>query len=101
AIDVCALDGWRLDELRARIAALAGQTGADAGGVIAARLGTALRLACGHLAGAQALAGEGTVRWELVAGEMRSALDRLGILTGRVDPDEVLGLIFRTFCIGK
>jgi tRNA modification GTPase len=38
---------------------------------------------------------------ELVAAEMRLALDALGELGGRVSPDEVLGRIFASFCVGK
>ncbi len=40
-------------------------------------------------------------RVELVAGVMRQALDQLAALGGRVTPDEVIGKIFATFCIGK
>ncbi len=38
---------------------------------------------------------------ELIAGEMRSALDELAGLGGRLTPDDVLGRVFATFCIGK
>ncbi len=38
---------------------------------------------------------------ELIAEELRHAADELGRLTGRVDPEELLGLIFGRFCIGK
>lgn len=38
---------------------------------------------------------------ELAAAEMRLALDALGELGGRVSPDEVLGRIFASFCVGK
>jgi tRNA modification GTPase len=38
---------------------------------------------------------------ELIAHALRSALDALAPLTGRVERDETLGLIFSTFCIGK
>lgn len=38
---------------------------------------------------------------ELVAAEMRLALDALGELGGKVSPDEVLGRIFASFCVGK
>jgi len=38
---------------------------------------------------------------ELVAAEMRLALDALSELGGRVHPDEVLGRIFASFCVGK
>jgi tRNA modification GTPase len=38
---------------------------------------------------------------ELLAAELRLALDLLGQITGTISPDEVLGRIFSTFCIGK
>ncbi len=38
---------------------------------------------------------------ELAAHELRLALDHLGSIGGRVDPDQVLGMIFSQFCVGK
>ncbi len=38
---------------------------------------------------------------ELVAASIRIALDRLGEIVGAVTPDDVLGRIFSTFCVGK
>lgn len=38
---------------------------------------------------------------ELVAAAMRTALDQLGAVGGRMSPDEVIGRVFATFCIGK
>jgi tRNA modification GTPase len=38
---------------------------------------------------------------EIVAEELRSAAQALGRLTGRVDVEDVLGKIFKDFCIGK
>ena len=38
---------------------------------------------------------------ELVAEELRLAARALGRLTGRVDVEDVLDVIFRDFCIGK
>lgn len=38
---------------------------------------------------------------ELVAEELRGALEAIGDVVGRVESDEVLGQIFSTFCIGK
>lgn len=98
---VCALDGWHLDDLRSMIAQHAGLAGPGAGGALAARLDMSIRDTHAHLSAAQRLAGFEAPPWELIAGELRAALDAIGALTGRVDPDEVLGLIFKTFCIGK
>ena len=38
---------------------------------------------------------------ELAAEDVRLAARALDRITGRIDPDEVLGRIFATFCIGK
>ncbi len=45
--------------------------------------------------------GEGELDIELQAEHLRGALSALGRLVGRVDVEEVLGMIFSTFCIGK
>jgi tRNA modification GTPase len=49
--------------------------------------------------GASALAA--SVPLELVAVEMRDALDRLGEIVGAVTTDDILNRIFSEFCIGK
>ena len=36
-----------------------------------------------------------------LAATLRGALDALGELTGRISPDDIIGRIFATFCIGK
>ena len=38
---------------------------------------------------------------ELIAEELRAAATALGRLTGRVDVEDILDVIFRDFCIGK
>lgn len=57
---------------------------------------TAARTALDH---ARNLATGG--RDELTASALRTALDDLGAVTGAVSPDDVLGRVFSTFCIGK
>jgi tRNA modification GTPase len=49
----------------------------------------------------RALAVDGTGQEELIAEELRSAATELGRLTGRVDVEDILDVIFRDFCIGK
>jgi tRNA modification GTPase len=49
----------------------------------------------------QALAPELAGREDLLAEELRAAAQALGRLTGRVDVEDVLDVIFRDFCIGK
>jgi len=60
----------------------------------------ALRNAADSVANAQALlaAEDGA---ELVAFELRSALEYVGEITGKVINEEILSLIFERFCIGK
>jgi tRNA modification GTPase len=38
---------------------------------------------------------------ELIAEDLRAAAMALGRLTGRVDVEDILDVIFRDFCIGK
>ena len=40
-------------------------------------------------------------REDLLAEELRLAAQALGRLTGRVDVEDILDVIFRDFCIGK
>jgi tRNA modification GTPase len=40
-------------------------------------------------------------REDIIAEELRRASQALGRLTGRVDVEDVLDVIFRDFCIGK
>jgi tRNA modification GTPase len=49
----------------------------------------------------RALAEGDSGREELIAEELRSAATTLGRLTGRVDVEDILDVIFRDFCIGK
>jgi tRNA modification GTPase len=44
---------------------------------------------------------EGLNREEIIAEELRLASRALGRLTGKVDVEDVLDVIFRDFCIGK
>jgi tRNA modification GTPase len=46
-------------------------------------------------------AAPGNTTPELAAEDLRLAARALGRITGRVDVDEVLDVIFRDFCIGK
>jgi tRNA modification GTPase len=58
-----------------------------------------LQLASSALAGALALEPDG--REELIAEQVRMATRALERLTGRVDVEDVLDVIFREFCVGK
>ncbi len=49
----------------------------------------------------RAVAGQNSMPEELIAEELRAAATTLGRLTGRVDVEDILDVIFRDFCIGK
>lgn len=87
-----------LDALRARLDAIA--FGATAGGSLAlnARHVDAIQLAVTSVRRAAAASSAGA---EVIAFELRSAIDHLGSILGSVSPDDVLGRIFSGFCIGK
>jgi tRNA modification GTPase len=62
----------------------------------------ALRLA--EVALTNALAGfnpSGVLPYELIAGDIRAALDAFGEISGRLDNEQILDVIFANFCIGK
>lgn len=101
ALRVSARDGRGLDALEAAINAIA-RSGLAAGeGAFSARARHVRALvdcadwlarAAGELDAAQP---------ELAAEALRLAQDALGEITGRTLPDDLLGAIFSTFCIGK
>jgi tRNA modification GTPase len=100
---VCALDGWHLTQLRRAIAQAATTSRAAGVAALLPRHRRAMIDAGGHLAQAAASIPP-TPRLptpELTATALRSALDALGELVGQITPDEVLGRVFATFCIGK
>ncbi len=49
----------------------------------------------------RAQAPEVAAKEDVLAEELRLAARALGRLTGRVDVEEILDVIFRDFCIGK
>ena len=98
---ISALAGAGLAELIAALARHAGAAleGADASLVTRERHRVALRKVVEALDRAL---GEGSAgREDIVAEELRLAGRELGRLTGRVDVEDVLDVIFRDFCIGK
>jgi tRNA modification GTPase len=94
--------GAGLDALRRRLLEAAGWQAAPEGIYIARerhvqalrRVEAHLLEAAGHLAAqAQAL--------DLLAEELRLAQNALNEITGEFTPDDLLGVIFSSFCIGK
>lgn len=102
ALQVSARTGAGLDQLHERLRALwQGPTADAAEGAFTARARhvDALRRAAAELAAArQALAAESL---DLAAEALRAGHEALGEVTGRVAPDDLLGHIFSSFCIGK
>ena len=100
---VSALTGAGFDELRRRIIALADSfqiTTGDELIAINARHAHALEQARQGLAAAADKVRD-NVSTELVASDLRSALDAFGEISGKVDNEQVLDQLFATFCIGK
>ena len=62
---------------------------------------TALRAAAGHLAHASEHLATAAPALELVAEELREAQGALAAITGEFTADDLLGVIFSRFCIGK
>lgn len=104
-----AVTGEGVDALAAKVSAALALRGGDP--VASHRVGVlarhrqAMSRAADWLARCVEAAGDGPHpaidRPELVADALRGALDALGEVTGEVTPDDVLGLVFSRFCIGK
>jgi len=102
AIAISAATGEGLAALRHALLRQAGWQAPAEGVVIArARHVEALRRSRAHLAAAIDQAEGGDAALELVAEELRAAHETLGEITGRMTPDDLLGVIFARFCIGK
>lgn len=102
-LSVCALDGWRLGSLvRAVQDAIAASRGSGETSLLP-RHARAMEDARSALRQGLGLVGDGrrVATPEVVATCLRAALDAVGSVAGRISPDDVIGRIFATFCIGK
>ncbi len=98
---ISAVTGAGMDALISALAAYAGDFfGATESSVVTRkRHRVALEETVAALDRALSYSATGTE--ELIAEELRFAATRLGRLTGRVDVEDILDVIFRDFCIGK
>jgi tRNA modification GTPase len=97
-IATSARTGRGLDSLRGAIRDACSRSRSHATG--AAALGSARAMLLSEAAAA-IRAGRDEYAPELAAAWLRTALDRLGEVSGAIPPDDVLGRIFARFCIGK
>jgi tRNA modification GTPase len=97
---ISTVSGEGLEMLEAALAAhvTAHARGLDDVIITRARHREGLEACVGHIHAALA---NGRVGLELRAEDLRAAADALGRLTGRVDVEDLLDVIFRDFCIGK
>jgi len=102
AVETSSNMGRGLEDLKLEIANRLQRQQADADVVsgTAARCRESLALAAESLERAQTAASR-SLGEELVAAEVRSALDELGRVVGAIYTDDVLDRIFSRFCIGK
>ena len=101
-VRLSALTGAGIELLKAALLRIAGfRPGSE--DVFAARERhlQALRDALAHVALAQGHGAQGDRALDLFAEELRLAHDALGRITGKVTVEDLLGVIFSRFCIGK
>ncbi len=94
--------GEGIELLRALLLELSGwQAGGESTFIARERHLVALRAAREHLETAAARADAGDLQLDLFAEELRLAQERLNEITGEFGADDLLGVIFSRFCIGK
>ncbi|MEQ9106148.1 MAG: tRNA uridine-5-carboxymethylaminomethyl(34) synthesis GTPase MnmE [Limnobacter sp.] len=101
-IHVSAKTGDGLEQLKDSILAKVGIAHTPDHGFMARQRHVDALMVCGqHLTIAHEFAQQDDRILDLFAEELRLAHDALGEITGRMLPDDLLGLIFSRFCIGK
>ena len=103
AIETSSVTGAGIDALRAELRRAVLRANAAGGDVVAGtavRCRESLRLAAECLGRCRRLLDDGSGE-ELIAAELRVALDELGKVAGAVYTDDVLDHVFSRFCIGK
>jgi tRNA modification GTPase len=103
-VEVCALDGWHFDVLKRGIADIALRAPGGSCAVAFARHSRQVAGACDAI---RQVVDEinpedaSLESPELLADALRHAVDALEQILGRVTPDDVIGRVFATFCVGK
>jgi len=101
-IYISAKNGFGIDDLKKGILQILGwESHADDLILARQRHIDALNKALKHLMHSQTYLSQGNASLELFAEELRLAQDELGEITGKLLPDDLLGKIFSSFCIGK
>jgi tRNA modification GTPase len=100
-LSISAISGMNVDQLISELTNFASQFFGSTESVLVTR--ERHRRALGETVSCldRALALGASGNEELIAEELRSAATTLGRLTGRVDVEDILDVIFRDFCIGK
>jgi tRNA modification GTPase len=100
---ISAMTGQGIDALAGALSAFAKDyfASTDSAIVTRARHRRALEETVAALDRALVQAAKSRAPEELIAEELRTAATSLGRLTGRVDVEDILDVIFRDFCIGK
>lgn len=102
ALYISAKTGFGLEELKVKLLDLAGwQPGQETRWLARQRHIDALHLAATHLSIASLHARQDDRVLDLFAEELRLAHEQLGLITGQMSADDLLGEIFSRFCIGK
>ena len=103
ALCVSAHTGEGLQQVRARLLELAGWQSSQAEGVFMARERHLQALACvqHHVTHAQDHLQQPQPALDVLAEELRLSQQALGEITGELTSDDLLGVIFSRFCIGK
>ena len=101
AISLSAREGAGIDLLRAELLRIAGWHQTEDVFIARERHLRALALAREHLGTARAVVESPFPALELFAEELRLTQQALGEITGEFTADDLLGVIFSRFCIGK
>lgn len=100
-IDLSAKTGLGIDQLRAKLLQTAGWQPASEGLYLRARHVQALKRVQSHIEMADAHLRAQAQSLDLLAEELRLSQTALNEITGEFNSDDLLGVIFSSFCIGK